>query len=52
MHITRTVFREDHEQFRDTVKYFLDRECVPHMAAWNQAGAIDPASGAKRPARA
>ena len=41
MHITRTVFREDHEQFRDTVKRFLDRECVPHMAAWNAAGAID-----------
>lgn len=43
MNIQRSVFREDHEQFRNTVQRFLDRECVPHMAAWNQAGAIDRA---------
>ena len=41
MDIQRTVYREDHEQFRTTVQRFLDRECVPHMAAWNAAGAID-----------
>jgi alkylation response protein AidB-like acyl-CoA dehydrogenase len=43
MDIQRTVYREDHEQFRTTVQRFLDRECVPHMAAWNAAGAIDRA---------
>ena len=47
MHIQRTVFREDHEQFRDTARRFLDRECVPHMPAWNTAGAIDLAVWAK-----
>ncbi|KQP40022.1 acyl-CoA dehydrogenase family protein [Pseudorhodoferax sp. Leaf274] len=47
MDIQRTVYREDHEQFRTTVQRFLDRECVPHMAAWNAAGQIDRAVWAK-----
>jgi alkylation response protein AidB-like acyl-CoA dehydrogenase len=40
MHIDRTVFREDHEQFRSTVRRFLERECMPHMDEWNKAGRV------------
>ena len=41
MQIQRTVYRDDHEQFRTTVRRFLERECVPHMAEWNKAGRVD-----------
>ena len=41
MQIQRTVFREDHEMFRTTVRRFLEREAVPHMADWNRAGRVD-----------
>ena len=30
--IQRTVFREDHEQFRDAVHHFFDKEIVPFHA--------------------
>ncbi len=43
MKIQRSVYREDHEMFRSTVRRFLEREAVPHMAAWNQAGRVDRA---------
>ncbi|WP_326539201.1 acyl-CoA dehydrogenase family protein [Pseudorhodoferax sp.] len=43
MHIARSVFRDDHEQFRATVKRFLERECAPRMAEWNAAGRVDRA---------
>jgi acyl-CoA dehydrogenase len=39
--VTRTVYREDHEMFRATVRRFLERECVPHMAQWHKAGRVD-----------
>jgi acyl-CoA dehydrogenase len=39
--ISRTVFREDHEQFRTTVRRFLERECVPRQAEWDAAGRVD-----------
>jgi len=41
VHIERTVFRDDHEMFRTTVRRFFERECVPHQAAWDQAGQVD-----------
>ena len=41
MDVHRSVFREDHEQFRTTVRRFLEKECVPHMDAWNKAGRVD-----------
>lgn len=43
MHISRSVYRDDHEQFRSTVRRFLERECVPHMEAWQKAGRVDRA---------
>ncbi|MEK7346690.1 MAG: acyl-CoA dehydrogenase family protein [Pseudomonadota bacterium] len=41
MQINRTVFRDDHEMFRTSVRRFLERECVPHQAAWDKAGCVD-----------
>ena len=41
MQVTRTVYREDHEQFRTTARRFLERECAPRMAEWNEAGRVD-----------
>jgi acyl-CoA dehydrogenase len=39
--IARTVYREDHEQFRATARRFLERECVPRQAQWDEAGVVD-----------
>jgi len=36
----RTVFREDHEQFRDTARRFVEKEIVPNLHAWEQAGIV------------
>ena len=43
MNIQRTVFREDHDMYRTTVRRFLERECAPHMAEWNKTGLVDRA---------
>ena len=37
----RTVYREDHEMLRATVRRFLERECVPRQAAWEAEGRVD-----------
>ena len=37
----RTVFREDHEMLRHTVRRFLERECVPRQAQWDRDGMVD-----------
>jgi len=39
--VERSVFREDHEQFRATVRRFFERECVPRMPEWQRAGRVD-----------
>jgi acyl-CoA dehydrogenase len=36
----RTVFREDHEQFRETARRFVDKEIVPHLHEWEKAGIV------------
>jgi acyl-CoA dehydrogenase len=41
MQVHRTVFREDHEMFRATVRKFIERECLPRQAAWDAAGMPD-----------
>ncbi|MGJ7524930.1 acyl-CoA dehydrogenase family protein [Variovorax sp. GB1P17] len=41
MNVTRNVFRDDHEMYRETVRRFLERECKPRQAAWDQAGQVD-----------
>ena len=35
MQVQRNVYREDHEMFRETVRRFLERECLPKQAAWD-----------------
>ena len=34
----RSVFRDDHEMFRDQVRRFVEREIVPHHEQWEHAG--------------
>lgn len=41
MQIERTVFRDDHQAFRATVKRFFERECKPHQAKWDDDGRVD-----------
>ena len=36
----RTLFNEDHEAFRDTVRRFIEREIAPHHAAWEESGVV------------
>jgi acyl-CoA dehydrogenase len=39
--IERTLFTEDHHQFRDTVRRFMDNEVVPFHEAWEEQGYVD-----------
>jgi acyl-CoA dehydrogenase len=36
--IPRTIFGAEHEQFRATVRQFLEREVVPHHPQWEEEG--------------
>ncbi len=40
MDVQRNVYREDHEQFRTTVRRFIEREWAPHMDEWHRAGIV------------
>ncbi|MFN7644234.1 MAG: acyl-CoA dehydrogenase family protein [Burkholderiales bacterium] len=39
--IERSLFSEHHEQFRDSVRRFLEREVAPHHARWEDEGYVD-----------
>ena len=39
--IPRTLFSEEHEIFRASVRKFLEREIAPHHGAWEAAGVVD-----------
>jgi alkylation response protein AidB-like acyl-CoA dehydrogenase len=41
MMIERSLFSEHHEQFRDTVRRFLEKEVAPHHARWEDDGYVD-----------
>ncbi|MGL6161858.1 acyl-CoA dehydrogenase family protein [Microbulbifer sp.] len=41
--IPRTVFSEEHEQFRDTVRKFLEKEAAPFHSQWEKDGQVDRA---------
>jgi alkylation response protein AidB-like acyl-CoA dehydrogenase len=41
MTIERTVFADEHEQYRDTVRRFLEKEVAPFHAAWEDQGYVD-----------
>lgn len=36
----RTVFREDHELFRQQARRFIEAEIVPHLHDWEKAGIV------------
>lgn len=36
----RTVYREDHEQFRTQVRRFVEREITPFYAEWEETGIV------------
>jgi acyl-CoA dehydrogenase len=40
MTIPRTVFGEEHEMFRATVKDFIEREISPHHDTWEKEGVV------------
>jgi alkylation response protein AidB-like acyl-CoA dehydrogenase len=39
----RFAFTQEHEQFRDSVRRFFDRELIPHLERWEEEGIIDRA---------
>jgi acyl-CoA dehydrogenase len=39
--LPRTIFDDQHDDFRDSVRAFLVREAMPHAATWEAAGIID-----------
>ena len=39
--IPRIIFSEEHEQFRDSVRRFVEREITPHHERWEEAGMVD-----------
>lgn len=38
--IKRTLFSSEHENFRETVRGFVDRELTPHHAQWEVDGIV------------
>jgi alkylation response protein AidB-like acyl-CoA dehydrogenase len=36
----RTLYEDDHEAFRETVRSFLAKEVLPHADAWDRAGIV------------
>ena len=36
----RTIYKEEHELFRKTVKAFIDREIAPHYERWEKEGQV------------
>lgn len=38
--IPRTIFSEEHEMFRQTVRRFVETEVVPHHAEWEKEGRV------------
>ncbi|WNZ56058.1 acyl-CoA dehydrogenase family protein [Microbulbifer sp. ANSA003] len=39
--VPRTVYNEDHEQFRETLRKFLENEAVPYHHQWEKDGQVD-----------
>ncbi|WCM26941.1 acyl-CoA dehydrogenase family protein [Sphingomonas sp. QA11] len=37
----RFAYTEDHEAFRQSVRSFLQKEAVPHVTEWEEAGIVD-----------
>ncbi len=41
--LRRTIYDDDHELFRDSVRTFVEKEIVPHADEWEAAGLVDTA---------
>jgi len=41
MPVERTIFSEEHEAFRSTVRRFMEDEIAPHMETWMAQGYVD-----------
>ena len=39
--IPRALFSFEHDQFRETVRRFIEREIVPHHTRWEEQGQVD-----------
>ncbi|MGQ0698870.1 MAG: acyl-CoA dehydrogenase family protein [Panacagrimonas sp.] len=39
--IPRALFSSEHEQFRDSIRRFIEKEIVPHHERWEEAGMVD-----------
>jgi alkylation response protein AidB-like acyl-CoA dehydrogenase len=39
--LARTIFTADHDEFRKNVRRFLEEECVPHHARWEEQQHVD-----------
>ncbi|MEE8601422.1 acyl-CoA dehydrogenase family protein [Euzebya tangerina] len=39
--MSRDVYTEDHELYRDSVRRFVEREVVPHWERWEEQGRVD-----------
>jgi acyl-CoA dehydrogenase len=39
----RSAFTPEHDQFRDSVRRFFERELIPHLTRWEEEGIIDRA---------
>ncbi|NQZ87304.1 MAG: acyl-CoA dehydrogenase family protein [Colwellia sp.] len=37
----RTLFKEEHELFQESVRKFLDAEAAPYHAQWEKDGQVD-----------
>jgi alkylation response protein AidB-like acyl-CoA dehydrogenase len=39
--VKRTLFEDEHDQFRASVRGFLEKEAVPHFLDWEREGLVD-----------
>jgi len=39
--ITRTIYEQEHEMFRDSVRKFLEEEAAPYHEQWEEDGQVD-----------
>ncbi len=39
--VTRTIFEDEHEMFRDSARSFFQNEIQPHAARWYEQGIVD-----------
>ena len=43
----RSIFDDEHEQFRQTARTYFEKECVPHVDEWERIGQVSRAAWLK-----